>query len=106
MSMNEVQAQVPPRGHVRLTYLGPIAPHWDVESSFGDRPIIEEFRQRALARLLLVTRFDPQFRRNSERIARDAQRENLLLEWELGDGTTVEIPAATAPAAAEATASA
>ena len=100
MSMNEEQAHVPPRGHVRLTYLGPIAPHWDVQSSYGERAIIEEFRQRALARLLLVTRFDPQFRRNSERIARDAQRENLVLEWDLGDGSTVELPSDVAPVAA------
>ncbi len=77
-------APEPPRGHVRVVYLGPVAPHWEVESEFGDRALIEEFRQRALARLLLLPPHDPQFRRNRERVVRDAERENLLLEWDLG----------------------
>ncbi|MDQ3305851.1 MAG: hypothetical protein M3535_07710 [Actinomycetota bacterium] len=74
----------PPRGHVRLYYQGPIAPHWEVQSEFGDRAMIEEFRSRALARLELIPPHDPQFRRNRERVARDAERENLHLEWDLG----------------------
>ena len=37
-----------------------------------------------MARLLLLPPHDPQFRRNRERVARDAERENLLLEWDLG----------------------
>src|ERR687890_2572243 len=77
-------APQPPRGHVRIVYLGPVAPHWDVQSDFGDRMLIEEFRQRALARLVLLPPHDPQFRRNRERVARDAERENLLLDWDLG----------------------
>lgn len=78
------QPPEPPRGHVRVVYLGPVAPHWEVESEFGDRALIEEFRQRVLARLLLLPPHDPQFRRNRERVARDAERENLILEWDLG----------------------
>ena len=74
----------PPRGHVRMFYKGPIAPHWEVQSEFGDRVVIDEFRARALARLELLPPHDPQFRRNRERVARDAERENLLLEWDLG----------------------
>jgi hypothetical protein len=74
----------PPRGHVRVVYLGPVAPHWEIQSDFGDRHIIDEFRQRAQARLVLLPPHDPQFRRNRERVARDAERENLLLEWDLG----------------------
>jgi len=74
----------PPRGHVRMVYLGPVAPHWEVESEFGDRSLIEEFRQRALARLVLLPPHDPQFRRNRERIVRDAERENIILQWDLG----------------------
>ena len=74
----------PPRGHVRIVYLGPVAPHWEVESEFGDRAVIEAFRERALARLVLLPPHDPQFRRNRERVARDAERENLILEWDLG----------------------
>ncbi len=77
-------APQPPRGHVRIVYLGPVAPHWDVQSDFGDRSLIEEFRQRALARLLLLPPHDPQFRRNRERVIRDAERENLILDWDLG----------------------
>ncbi len=74
----------PPRGHVRIMYLGPVAPHWRVDSDFGDRNVIEDFRQRALARLVLLPPHDPQFRRNRERVVRDAERENLLLDWDLG----------------------
>ncbi len=83
MSANQESTQ-PPRGHVRVIYLGPVAPHWDVQADFGDRNVIEEFRQRVLARLLLLPPHDPQFRRNRERVVRDAERENLLLEWDLG----------------------
>ena len=46
--------------------------------------MIDEFRQRALARLQLLPPHDPQFRRNRERVARDAEREHLILEWDLG----------------------
>jgi hypothetical protein len=74
----------PPRGHVRVVYLGPVAPHWELQTDFGERSLIDGFRDRALARLLLLPPHDPQFRRNRERVARDAERENLLLEWDLG----------------------
>ena len=85
MSMtDQPEVHEPPRGHVRLFYRGPVAPHWEVQSDFGDRAMIEEFRARALARLELLPPHDPQFRRNRERVARDAERENLLLEWDLG----------------------
>ena len=82
MSMTQPEEQPqPPRGHVRIVYLGPVAPHWRVDSDFGDRNLIEEFRQRAQARLVLLPPHDPQFRRNRERVARDAERENIVLEW-------------------------
>ena len=74
----------PPRGHVRVVYLGPVAPHWEVQSDFGDRVLIDDFRSRVMARLMLLPPHDPQFRRNRERVARDAERENLLLDWDLG----------------------
>ena len=45
---------------------------------------LDEFRARALARLVLLPRDDPQFRRNKERINRDAEREYISIEWELG----------------------
>ncbi|MGH9170230.1 MAG: hypothetical protein ACRD0Z_05090 [Acidimicrobiales bacterium] len=78
------QAPEPPRGHVRMVYLGPVMPHWEIYSDFGERSVIEDFRSRALARLVLLPPHDPQFRRNRERIVRDAERENLILEWDLG----------------------
>ena len=38
-----------------------------------------------LARLVLLPRDDPQFRRNMSRIVRDAERELISLEWDMGD---------------------
>ncbi len=73
-----------PQGHVRIVYLGPVAPHWDVQSDYGDVALIEEFRQRVLARLVLLPPHDPQFRRNRDRVIRDAEHEGLVLEWDLG----------------------
>ena len=90
------EPQLPPRGHVRVVYLGPVAPHWEVQSQFGDRSLIEEFRQRVLARLVLLPPHDPQFRRNRERVIRDAERENLILEWDLGIPEEEDIEAAEA----------
>lgn len=75
-----------PRAHVRVVYLGPVAPHWDVQSAYGDRSLIEEFRSRTLARLQLVPRHDPQFRRNHDRVVHDAEREAIELEWDFGMG--------------------
>ena len=80
----ERPADQPPVGHVRVVYLGPVAPHWEVHSDFGDPRMIDDFRQRVMARLVLLPPHDPQFRRNRERVARDAERENLILEWDLG----------------------
>jgi hypothetical protein len=49
-----------------------------------------------MARLLLLPPFDPQFRRNRERCVRDAERERILLEWDLGYPEEGE-PAAAPP---------
>lgn len=73
-----------PRAHARIIYLGPVSPHWEVYGEYGDRTLLEEFRTRVLARLVLLTRDDPQFRRNRERIVRDAERERISIEWDLG----------------------
>ena len=74
---------VEPIGHVRIVYLGPVAPHWEVQSDYGPQDVIEQFRERVLARLVLLPPHDPQFRRNSDRVVRDAEREQLALEWVL-----------------------
>ncbi|HBX78031.1 MAG TPA: hypothetical protein DEG43_10310 [Acidimicrobiaceae bacterium] len=72
----------PPQAHVTVVYLGPVAPHWDLRSDFGDQRVVEEFRGRMHARLMLLPPHDPQFRRNRERVVRDAERENILLSWD------------------------
>ena len=84
MSMPEIVSDQPPRGHVRVIYLGPVAPHWDVQGDSEVRGLVDEFRNRVMARHLLLPPHDPQFRRNKERVARDAERENLVLVWDLG----------------------
>jgi hypothetical protein len=98
--LEEQEEPQPPRGHVRVVYLGPVAPHWEVQSTYGEASVIDPFRDRTLARLTLLPPHDPQFRRNRERVVRDAEREYLELEWDLG------IPEEEAPPAPEAAASA
>lgn len=77
-------AEVAPVGHIRVVYLGPVAPHWDVQSDYGDSALIDAFKDRVMARLVLLPPHDPQFRRNRERVVRDAEREYIALEWDLG----------------------
>ncbi len=81
---SEQEIDTRPRGSARVVYLGPVAPHWDIDAVFGDRNLIDEFRVRALARLSYLPPHDPQFRRNRERVIRDAERELITLEWDLG----------------------
>lgn len=80
----QTDEHVPPVGHVRIVYLGPVAPHWEVQSDWGDPALIDGFRERVAARLVLLPPHDPQFRRNRERVVRDAEREHLELQWDLG----------------------
>ena len=82
--MSDVATDLPPRAHARIVYLGPVSPHWEVIADWGDRNLLDDFRARALARLVLLPRDDPQFRRNRERVNRDAERELISLEWDLG----------------------
>jgi hypothetical protein len=82
--MSDVVADQAPRAHARIVYLGPVSPHWEVYGDWGDRTVLDEFRARVLARLVLLPRDDPQFRRNRERIVRDAEREAISIEWDLG----------------------
>ena len=53
-------------------------------SGHDNEPAASRACQRVLARLVLLPPHDPQFRRNRERVVRDAERENLSLEWDLG----------------------
>ena len=82
--MSDVEEAPAPRAHARIVYLGSVAPHWEVYGDWGERQVLDDFRARALARLVLLPRDDPQFRRNKERINRDAERELISIEWELG----------------------
>jgi hypothetical protein len=79
------EATEPPIAHVVISYTGPVAPHWELRGLSGDQKAVDELRTRVNARLLLLPKYDPQFRRNRERVNRDAERENILLEWDLGD---------------------
>mgnify|MGYP003705652033 CR=1 FL=1 len=76
---------VEPVGHVRVIYLGPTAPHWECQADYGDPEQIQEFVDRLDARLRFLPPHDPQFRRNMARINRDAERERISLEWDMGD---------------------
>jgi hypothetical protein len=83
-AVDENGEPVAPDAHVKIVYLGPTSPHWDFRSDFGDAAYIESFKLRVQARLLLLPPHDPQFRRNRERVNRDAERSNIALEWDLG----------------------
>lgn len=74
------------RGHVRIIYTGPVAPHWEVlTGDWGDRNAMESFANRVKARLLLLTPNDAaQFPRNQIRCNDDAEREAITVEWDLG----------------------
>ena len=84
MTSAEAPPEGPPIGNLTIVYLGPIAPHWEIHTGFGDPQMLEDFKTRAFARLLLLPPHDPQFRRNRERVNRDAERQNIVLEWDLG----------------------
>ncbi|MFK8024791.1 MAG: hypothetical protein AB8G26_12595 [Ilumatobacter sp.] len=96
--MSDIAESTGPLAHARIVYLGPVSPHWEVYGDWGDRQTLDEFRARVLARLVLLPREDPQFRRNRERIVRDAEREQISIEWDLG---VVAQQTATESAAAE-----
>ncbi len=88
MAEEPIEHDEPPIASITVEYLGPVAPHWDVRADFGDRSVVDGFRARMNARLMLIPPHDPQFRRNRERVIRDAERENIILAWdppELGD---------------------
>lgn len=68
-----------------IVYLGPVAPHWEIRGDHGDEQLLDEFRARVNARLMLLPPHDPQFKRNRERVARDAEREAIELTWDMGE---------------------
>ena len=105
MTYVEPTEDLPPVAGANIVYLGPVAPHWDIRHTFGEQKMIDAFRVRVNARLLLLPKHDPQFRRNRERVNRDAERELIRLEWDLGDEEAARYAApnrSEAPAVAEA----
>jgi hypothetical protein len=81
----ETEAEpIEPTGQVRIVYLGPVEPHWEFQPVWGDTALLDEFRDRIAARLILLPPHDPQFRRNRERVNRDATREGITVDWDLG----------------------
>jgi hypothetical protein len=100
----EPEEDLPPVAHVTLVYNGPVAPHWEMKTRYGDQKMLDDFWTRVNARLLLLPKHDPQFRRNRERVNRDAERELIICDWDLGDddaestSTEVVVPAETAQA--------
>src|SRR4029079_2094816 len=83
-TMSDVAEEIAPRAHDRIVYLGPVSPHWEVYGDWGEHKVLDEFRARALARLVLWPRGAPHLRGRVERINRDPEREYVSLEWELG----------------------
>ena len=82
-AVDEEEVQ-PPIAGAKIIYLGPVAPHWEIRHDFGEREAVDSLRARATARLTLLPPHDPQFRRNRERVTRDAEREGVRVTWDLG----------------------
>lgn len=79
------EQEATPVAHVTIVYNGPVAPHWEMKVRYGDAQMLDEFWNRVRARLLLLPKHDPQFRRNRERVNRDAERELITCDWDLGE---------------------
>ena len=81
---DEGEEQLPPVATATITYTGPTAPHWEIASADGDPEFIDAFRTRVMARLMLLPPHDPQFRRNRDRVNRDAEGERIEVIWTTG----------------------
>jgi hypothetical protein len=74
----------PAIGSARIVYTGHLAPYWEIELEGDDSAALEAFRERAMARLTMLPPYDPQFRRNGERVSKDASQAGIALEWDTG----------------------
>ena len=102
MTNVEELEQLPPVAAVTLKFLGPAAPHWEYQVNYGDEQLVQDFFNRVAARLLLLPKHDPQFRRNRERVNRDAESERITCSWDLGeDDAETTIKKTPEPVAAE-----
>jgi hypothetical protein len=62
-----------------MVYLGPVAPHWEVQSDFGDSQMVDDFCGPWPG--CCCSPHDPQFKEPEQTAA---ERENVLLDWDLG----------------------
>ena len=92
MSDITVENDEPPIGQATIVYLGPAAPHWEIRPVFGERDVMDSFRDRVNARLLLLPPHDPQFRRNRERVNATESARDIVVEWDLGYPRTSPTP--------------
>ena len=80
----EEQEPQPPRGHVRVVYLGPVtASHGTFSPTTATRLSSTNSETGPLRGLTLLPPHDPQFRRNRERVVRDA---NAAARTRVGSG--------------------
>ncbi|MBX7159295.1 MAG: hypothetical protein K1X95_03310 [Acidimicrobiia bacterium] len=79
--MIEEQEVLEPQGTVRITFTGSVIPHWRYEFVEGNREVIQDLVRRANTVIGLLPPGDPQFRRNQNRVQRDADREAVTIEW-------------------------
>ncbi len=79
--MEELEEEVPYAGTMRINFIGHTLPHWRYEYVEGERAKIEDLVRRANADIGLLPPNDPQFRRNRDRVQRDAEREGITVEW-------------------------
>ena len=87
---------VEPIGHVRVVYLGPVAPHWEVQSDYGPPEVIDQFRERVLARLVLLPPTTPSSAATAS--ASCATPSGSSSPWS-GCSTTARVPRPEAPSA-------
>lgn len=84
-TVTDPEAPVEWVAHATIVYLGPVAPHWDIRRDWGDEQLLDEFRTRVNARLVLLPPHDPQYKRNRERVRRDGEAHGIEVAWDLGD---------------------
>ena len=83
--MSDLDESTGPKAHARIVYLGPVSPHWEVYGDWGDRQTLDEFRApRAGAPCSAAPARTRSSGANRERIVRDAEREMISIEWDLG----------------------
>ena len=58
MEPEELEEEIPPRGHVKVVYTGPVAPHWEIHRVFGalsSEEVVHRLEQADIANARLNT---------------------------------------------------